>query len=109
MRKFLKEDGNKVSAIFGSSDWVAIAALKAIQDLGLKVPEDYSVVGFDNLMISSIFSPRLTTHDQPKYRMGVKATQILLDLLKDKKPKEKEYLIESKGLIIRDSCQEYRK
>lgn len=109
VKEFLSNNKNNISSIFAASDWTAIASLKAIQDLGFKVPQDYSVAGFDNVAISAIFNPSLTTYDQPKYEIGIKATQILLEILAGKKPKRRDYMIESEGLIIRKSCIPYKK
>ena len=101
-------ENNKITSVFASSDWFAIAAIKAVQDIGKKVPLDYSVAGFDNIIISSVFNPSLTTYDQPKYLIGTKAVQMLLELLEGRIPEKKNYLIESKGLIKRRSCAEYK-
>ena len=109
VREYFKKNRNSVTAVFAGSDWSAIGVIKALQDLGLKVPGDFSVAGFDNVKIGSIFNPALTTYDQPKYRMGIKAIEILVDLLNGKKPKEKEYIIESEGVIVRDSCAANKK
>lgn len=105
VRKYLADDKNKATAVFAACDWAAIAALKAIQDLGKKVPRDYSVAGFDNIIMSAIFNPSLTTYDQPKYKIGVKATDLLIGLLAGKKLDKKDYLIESEGIIVRKSCR----
>ncbi len=91
------------TAVFADSDQMAIGAIKAIKEHGLKVPEDIAVVGFDNIEIASIYEPSLTTISQPMYKIGVKAMQLLLDLMGNKKIENNKIQLESK-LIIRDSC-----
>ena len=69
---------NPPTAVFATSDIVAFGAIEAIMDKGLSVPEDISVVGFDNIQFSEYFRVPLTTVDQPKYEMGVTACKALL-------------------------------
>jgi DNA-binding LacI/PurR family transcriptional regulator len=69
------------TAVFCYNDMTAIGALHGVQRHGLRVPEDMSVVGFDDLTISPYTIPPLTTVRQPKQEMGRMATEILLNLL----------------------------
>ena len=69
------------TAVFCYNDMTAIGALSAVHARHLRVPEDMSVVGFDDLAISSVVYPPLTTIRQPKERMGRMATEILLNIL----------------------------
>ncbi|MGW8428049.1 substrate-binding domain-containing protein [Peribacillus simplex] len=71
--------------------------------IGLSVPEDIAIVGFDNLKIASIFNPHITTIDQPKYEIGKKATNLLLTLMKGGTIEKKKFVLEDE-LIIRESC-----
>ncbi len=66
------------TAVFCFNDLMAIGAIKLIKDNHLRVPEDISVVGFDNIPYSAYISPALTTFDQPKFRMGQEAADLLL-------------------------------
>lgn len=66
------------TAIFAANDLMAIGAMLAAQELGLRVPEDVSVVGYDDIPQASITSPRLTTVAVPKYEMGRAAAELLL-------------------------------
>jgi len=102
MSKLLKLD-KAPTAVFADSDQMAIGAIKAIKSHGLKVPDDFAVVGFDNIEIASIYEPSLTTVCQPMYEIGVKAMQLLLDILEKKELENIKIKLESK-LIIRDSC-----
>jgi DNA-binding LacI/PurR family transcriptional regulator len=69
------------SAVFCYNDLTAVGALRAIRDKGLRVPEDISVIGFDDLAIASFTDPPLTTVRQPKEEMGRMAIEILCNLL----------------------------
>jgi LacI family transcriptional regulator len=67
------------TAIFASSDMLAIGALKAARDMNLRCPADFSIVGFDDLDFSRLTEPALTTVFQPGYHIGSLACQLLLD------------------------------
>ena len=69
------------TAIFAANDRMAIGAMAAAADLGLKVPEEVSVVGFDDITIASYVRPTLTTVALPSYKMGVSAMELLMKLL----------------------------
>ncbi|MDO4546778.1 MAG: LacI family DNA-binding transcriptional regulator [Clostridia bacterium] len=62
--------GIPATAVFSANDQMAVGAIKAITTQGLRVPEDIAVAGFDNLTISSLISPGLTTVQYPIYQMG---------------------------------------
>jgi DNA-binding LacI/PurR family transcriptional regulator len=70
-----------LSAIFASTDVIAIAAVKALSGLGYKIPEDISIIGFDGLEITKYTNPTLTTVIQPRYEMGKEAMQLLLKII----------------------------
>lgn len=72
------------TAIFAANDLMAIGSIKAAQDMGLHVPGNVSVLGFDNIEFSNLCFPPLTTVDQPKYDMGVASTEMLLRRMKAK-------------------------
>lgn len=94
--------------IFAVNDLTAVGAMKVIKDEGLKVPDDISVVGFTNWLISRFADPALTTIDQKGYVMGTEAARLLLkrikneDSEKDSQPITK--LLDSE-LIIRESTK----
>jgi LacI family transcriptional regulator len=69
------------TALFASNNFIAIGALKALHDAGLVVPEDMSVVGFDDLPAAIVVEPFLTVAFQPAYEMGQRATKRLLECL----------------------------
>lgn len=92
------------TAIFASNDVMAFGVMDAVRNCGLRVPDDVSVLGFDDIVQASLTHPALTTVNQPLEKMGRVATLMLLDLLKDpdKKPKRIELPTE---LVRRESCQ----
>ncbi len=95
------------TAIFASNDVMAFGVMDAVRSCGLRIPEDVSVIGFDNIPQSALVRPALTTVQQPLEQMGRVATQILLDMLKD--PSKKITRIElPTELIIRDSVSDNR-
>lgn len=77
----LVESGADFTALFALSDTTAIAAMKALEDYGVRIPEDVSVIGIDGLSVSEYVSPTLTTMIQPAEEMGRESVRILLDML----------------------------
>ena len=73
-----------VTTIFCDNDMVAVGALLACQELGIAVPKDLSLVGFDGIALARYVTPPLTTIHQPMLEIGCQAAQMLLDLLQEK-------------------------
>lgn len=69
------------TAIFCFDDLLAIGALRAFKDAGLRVPDDISVVGFDDIEMAAYVDPPLTTFAQPKHKLGYRAGDMMLQLL----------------------------
>ncbi|MCC6441883.1 MAG: LacI family DNA-binding transcriptional regulator [Armatimonadetes bacterium] len=88
------------TAIFASSDLAAIGAMRAAHRLGLRIPRDLSVVGFDDLPVADLVTPRLTTVAQPKYEIGSESGRILLSLIEGR-PVESKIL--SPYLVFRET------
>lgn len=76
--------GNLPTAVFAASDPIAIGAMKALQENGYKIPEDISVMGFDNTELSGYTNPPLTTVNAPVYAMGIYGIRFILNLMKSK-------------------------
>jgi len=94
--------GHPFSAVFCSNDEMAIGAMRALISRGLRVPEDVSVVGFDDIRFSRYTSPSLTTVAQPKNALGREAMTMLIELLNDPEvPPRKRVL--SAELVVRGS------
>jgi DNA-binding LacI/PurR family transcriptional regulator len=92
---------NRPTAIFCYNDMTALGALRAAGNRGLRVPEDVSIAGFDDLFVASYTTPPLTTIRQPKQEMGRRAMSILLDLLAGEVPDTRILL--TGELIVRGS------
>ncbi len=72
------------TAVFCFNDLMALGLISRLQENGVRVPDDISVIGYDNIELSGYFSPPLTTVHQPKRRVGKTAFEILLQRIKDK-------------------------
>ncbi|MBZ9607975.1 LacI family transcriptional regulator [Clostridium estertheticum] len=92
-----------LDAIFYSNDMMALGGMKILLRNGYKIPRDISVVGFDNIRISEIIEPELTTIAQPIYKMGKKACSILIGVINGELPIEKQVYFETE-LIIRGTA-----
>ena len=94
------------SAIFASNDVMALGVMEAARERGLRIPEDLSIIGFDDIPQANSLHPALTTVHQPLEAMGRVATQMLFGYLAD--PSRTEERIElPTQLVIRNSCQPY--
>lgn len=82
--KELLESGEDFTAIYAICDSCAIGACKAIFDAGKKIPEDYSVVGFDGLDMAHYYNPSITTIRQPVEEMAEATIKILFDVIRNK-------------------------
>lgn len=75
--------GGNFTALFSSNDQMAIGAIKALKNSGWQIPKDVAIVGFDDLSVSSMIEPALTTIHVPTYQMGRVAAKIILDSQKN--------------------------
>jgi LacI family transcriptional regulator len=91
------------TAVFCANDYMAYGALDAATDLGLRVPEDLSVVGFDNISFSSLKVIALTTVEQPITDMARKAMEILLDCITGEEKQKFRTVVYDSELIVRDT------
>ncbi|MEX3071597.1 LacI family DNA-binding transcriptional regulator [Vibrio alginolyticus] len=88
------------SALFAANDQTAYGAIKALHDHGIRVPEDVSVIGFDDLPTSQYFTPALTTMRQPIEEIGAVCAESILNLLSGEKH---EVRLPPIDLIVRQS------
>jgi DNA-binding LacI/PurR family transcriptional regulator len=101
--KALLEKSRDFTAVFCFNDIAAIGAIRALKDAGLRVPEDVSVVGFDDIQSAAYSTPSLTTVRQPLTEMGRRGAQVLLERIAQK---EREYAVEitmAPELVVRES------
>ena len=91
------------TAVFAANNLIAIGAFKAVQDAGLRVPEDVAMVAFDDLPANLLVFPFLTVAVQPAYEMGRRATQLLLSRLSNPASQDYQEVILPYELIVRQS------
>jgi DNA-binding LacI/PurR family transcriptional regulator len=99
----LLEKSRDFTAIFCFNDIAAIGAIRALRDAGLSVPNDVSVVGFDDILSAAYSTPSLTTVRQPLFEMGKRGAEVLLDRIANR---DKEYpaeIVVAPELVVRES------
>lgn len=104
----LYKEHKDVDGIFVNTDMVAIGAISEFNRLGVKIPQEISIVGFSNWFMSSVISPTITTIDQPGYEMGQIAFKQLfkeIKLLKQKEIIKPETITLETALIKRESTK----
>lgn len=99
----LLDRGREFTALFAMSDVMAIGAIRALNDRGLKVPEDVSVMGFDGLQISNFTQPRLSTVCQNAEALAQRSLEILLDNIERAQPPRYETI--SVRVEVRESIR----
>lgn len=105
MTKKLLKDELTLTAVFAGNDMIALGVIRAIEEEGLSVPEDISVIGFDDIYISALIKPRLTTVRQPIYEVGKEAATILIDRIEGKLPPDRIKKVLPCEFVIRDSVR----
>jgi DNA-binding LacI/PurR family transcriptional regulator len=97
---------NPPDAIFAVSDVFAVAAIHAVQKMGLRVPEDISVIGFDNVELSAMTNPSLTTIEQPGIQMGYQSCELLIEKIHNPRTAKKRIILNTE-LIVRESTANF--
>ncbi len=95
-------DIDKYDGIYCANDLIAFGVIKNLRERNINIPEDIQVIGFDDIFMSSITTPTLTTINQPAYEMGYEGAKILIDYL-NKKSKNKKNIILDTKLIKRNT------
>ena len=107
LMKELLESKEEFTAVYSISDSMAIGASKAILESGKRIPQDYSVVGFDGLDITYYYNPSITTIRQPVDDMARETTKILFDLINNKT--KNQHKVFKGELIVRESTSKLSK
>jgi DNA-binding LacI/PurR family transcriptional regulator len=105
--KQLLDRGRKFTAVLCFNDVSAIGAARAIHDAGLRVPDDVSVMGFDDIPAAEFYTPSLTTIKQPLHEMGMTAATLLLKKIEGAKLPESKRI--APQLVVRESTARVRK
>jgi LacI family transcriptional regulator len=102
-KAFLERVRPLPTAIFASNDLSAFGAMDAVREAGLRIPEDISIVGFDDIPQASVVYPKLTTVRQPLEQMGRVAVKMLLEQIENPGRPPRRVTLATQ-LVIRDSC-----
>lgn len=92
------------SALFVGNDMMAMGVINAAYKHGLKIPQDISIIGYDDIRLAKFFTPSLTTIHQPKFRLGARAVDTLLERIEEKRSEPKIIQLEP-NLVERDSVK----
>lgn len=98
------DDGLRPTAIFASNNAIAMGVIKAVNQRGLRIPEDIALVCFDDFPDLARVFPFLTVVVQPAYQMGVKAAELLLSRLESDEEIFPRHIVLPTSMIIRHSC-----
>ena len=107
VKQLLKQE-QRPEAIFAGNNFIAVGALHAIRELGLRIPEDVALAGFDDIPQGTLISPALTVVSQPAYEMGVAAAESLISRLSGKYRGKPRDIVFDTSIIIRESCGQVR-
>jgi LacI family transcriptional regulator len=91
------------TAIFAANNFIAFGAVRLIRDAGMSIPEDMSIVAFDDLPQGWVVDPFLTVISQPAYEIGRQAAELMLDRLSGDAPAEQRTIVLPSELIVRKS------
>lgn len=96
---------DKPEVIFSANDMMAAGCYRVINKLGLNIPNDVGIVGFDHILFSEFLSPKLTTVHVPIIEIGKKAASLLLDKINNPENHVVEHAKITTGIILGDSCK----
>jgi LacI family transcriptional regulator len=99
----------EIRSVFAANDLLALGAMRSLMNHGKRIPEDFAIVGYDNIPTSHLVVPSLTTIDQPKYLMGKRAGELLLKKMKNQTEQveeedQVEQIVLDPELIVRESA-----
>ena len=100
----LLASGKEFTAVFVASDNVAMGVKSALREAGKRIPDDISIMGFDDIPWAQYSDPPLTTIRLPAQELANRACLLLLDLMKGSEPEERNLVLETE-LVVRQSCR----
>lgn len=95
-------------AVFAASDVMALGAIHAIRDAGLRIPDNIAVVGFDDLPLATLSDVQITTVRQPVVQFGIKAVETLIDQIENGNTSPRRIIMDTE-LVIRETCGSSRR
>ena len=98
-------EGISFSALFAQNDRMAVGAIRALQEAGLRVPGDVSVIGFDDMPLASYFDPPLTTIHQDTFRMGREATRLLIQAVEEPQAPRRNLRLPAELIVRRSTAK----
>jgi DNA-binding LacI/PurR family transcriptional regulator len=102
--KNLLASSSRPTAIFATTDWMAVGAMEAVREEGLRIPEDISIIGLDDVIVGAHISPPLTTIAIPKHQLAKEATELLLQQIDRKSDQVSSFLIPPSLLVRRSTA-----
>jgi len=103
----VRERQDLPTALFCECDYIAISVIKSVHELGIRVPDEMSIIGFDNIQESMVITPELTTVHVEKERIAEVAVKTLIDMIEKNDPICMKTLIDTR-IISRNSCRPVR-
>ena len=101
--QLLSNPSNRPNAIIGVSDVFAVSALRAARRFNMQVPQDLCVFGFDNIDISSLVTPSISSINQPAFQLGYTAASMLIERINDPDTLPLPVQLDAE-MILRESC-----
>jgi DNA-binding LacI/PurR family transcriptional regulator len=99
------DSDDRPTAIIAATDYVAFGAMEALRERSIRIPDDISLLGFDNIDISSYFPTALTTIAVPDRELSDIAVRLLINQIEHKNRIDQKHVIVDSSLIIRDTCR----
>lgn len=107
MARELIERKISFDSIICGNDLIAFGVIEGLKKIGINVPKDISVIGYDDITFASYYTPKLTTVHQPTYEVGQMATKMIIDMISGADKKIKHIKIEP-TLVVRETTQKIR-
>jgi LacI family transcriptional regulator len=95
------------TAVYAQNDFMAVGAISAIQEMGYKIPEDFSIIGQDGITLGEMVFPKLTTAELPRYELGRAAADMLISIINNNLTK-KTILLDPK-IVVRGTTAQLKK
>lgn len=108
MKDYLSKNKNLPTAYFASNDIIAISAMKALTESGYKIPDDISIIGFDDIPFSSMITPSLSTVHVYEEELGKAAVEVLVKIVSGE-PCITSHILINTSLVIRESVKKLNK